>query len=70
MTAQTYHLPFLVNAFWLCVVAALWGITNPFIKQAGKGIETIKKKNYISQFFAELKFLFTNWKVVLSLFLK
>ena len=52
-----------VNAVWLCIVAFLWGFTNPFIKRAGSGIESIKKENHVSQFFAELKFLFTNWKV-------
>jgi hypothetical protein len=52
-----------VNAVWLCVVAFLWGFTNPFIKRAGSGIESVKKENYVSQFLAELKFLFTNWKV-------
>ena len=52
-----------VNAAWLCLVAFLWGFTNPFIKRAGSGIETIKKGNHVSQFLAELRFLFTNWKV-------
>ena len=52
-----------VNAAWLCLVAFLWGFTNPFIKQAGSGIEAIKKGNHVSQFLAELGFLFTNWKV-------
>ena len=53
----------LVNAFWLCLVALLWGFTNPFIKKSGAGIENIETRNYVTQFFAELKFLFTNWKV-------
>ena len=58
-----------VNAMWLCIVAFLWGFTNPFIKRAGSGIESIQKENYVSQFFAELKFLFTNWKYLLPFFI-
>ena len=53
----------LVNALWLCTVALLWGFTNPFIKQGGAGIERISTGNRVTQFLAELKFLFTNWKV-------
>lgn len=55
----------LVNALWLCTVALLWGFTNPFIKQGGAGIERISTGNRVTQFLAELKFLFTNWKYLL-----
>ena len=48
---------------WLVCVAALWGATNPLIKEGGRGIETIKKDGAVWQFLAEIKFLFLNWKV-------
>jgi hypothetical protein len=64
MSRHHFSFQFLsVNAGWLCVIALLWGFTNPFIKRAGSGIESIKKENYVSQFLAELKSLFTKWKV-------
>ncbi|ESO92351.1 hypothetical protein LOTGIDRAFT_233123 [Lottia gigantea] len=55
----------LENAVWLLCVAALWGGTNPFIRQGSKGIENIKKDNAIKQFLYELVFLFTNLKYLI-----
>jgi Putative transmembrane family 234 len=51
------------DCIWLIVVAALWGFTNPFIKQGGKGIEHVTSNNKLLQFFTELKFLLLNWRV-------
>ena len=51
------------DAFWLCVVALLWGATNPLIRKGSKGVEDIKRSNAIYQFLAELRFLVFNWKV-------
>lgn len=48
---------------WLIIVAAIWGVTNPFIKQGSRGIENINENNKFQQFVAELLFLFGNWKV-------
>ncbi|KAL5021226.1 hypothetical protein ScPMuIL_000381 [Solemya velum] len=54
-----------VEAFWLVVVAALWGGTNPLIKRGSKGVENIKRSGAIPQFLAELTFLGLNWKYML-----
>ena len=54
---------FSADSLWLCIVAILWGVTNPFIKKGGKGIEEIKRDGAVMQFFAELRFLVSNWKV-------
>ena len=48
---------------WLVIVACLWGGTNPFIKWGSRGIEKVKSPTAVGQFFAELWFLTTNWKV-------
>jgi hypothetical protein len=41
----------------------LWGVTNPFLGKASKGIEKIHASNSILKIFLELKFLFTNLNV-------
>jgi hypothetical protein len=51
------------DTVWLIAVAALWGFTNPFIKQGGKGIEQVKSNNRLLQFLTELKYLLLNWRV-------
>ena len=57
-------LPDLVaTAFWLCIVSLLWGSTNPLIRQGSKGIEDIHRPSRIGQFFAEVLFLVSNWRV-------
>lgn len=53
----------LANAFWLCIVSLLWGSTNPLIRQGSKGIEDIHRPSRIGQFFAEVLFLVSNWRV-------
>lgn len=45
------------------LVAVLWGVTNPFMKKGGEGIEKIQQSNLILQFLAELRYLFVNWQV-------
>ncbi|XP_064624271.1 transmembrane protein 234-like [Lineus longissimus] len=50
------------ETLYLILVAFLWGFTNPMIKQGGAGIENIKKRNALLQFFAEVQFLVSNWK--------
>lgn len=57
------------SAGWFVVVAALWGATNPFIKQGSKGIEKIKTESKFLQFIAELNFLFLNWKYLVPFLL-
>ena len=55
---------FLGNAFWLFFVSLLWGSTNPLIRKGSKGIEEIHRSSHIQQFFAEVIFLASNWKVL------
>ena len=43
--------------------AALWGVTNPFIRRASAGIENIQAGNFLAKTFLEFKFLFTNINV-------
>ncbi|XP_005099930.1 transmembrane protein 234 homolog [Aplysia californica] len=59
----------LASAAWLTTVAFLWGATNPLLKRNSKGVEKIQKNGKISQFIAEFKFLFLNWKYLLSFLL-
>ncbi|XP_071794541.1 transmembrane protein 234-like [Asterias amurensis] len=53
------------ESVWLIVVALLWGSTNPLMRKGGKGIEDVKRKSKLAQFFAEVKFLLLNWKYIL-----
>ncbi|XP_026864071.2 transmembrane protein 234 isoform X1 [Electrophorus electricus] len=55
----------------LCLfgVAALWGATNPFLKKGTEGIEHVGKGSKVSQFLAEVKFLFLNTKYLLPFLL-
>ncbi|XP_030838921.1 transmembrane protein 234 [Strongylocentrotus purpuratus] len=55
-----------LGALWLVLVAILWGGTNPFLKREGAGIESVKQKNAVTQFFFEMKHLFLNWKYLLA----
>ncbi|CAL1542297.1 unnamed protein product [Lymnaea stagnalis] len=54
------------DAFWLLVVAVLWGATNPLLKQYSQGVEKIKCVGSVAQFFSEFTFLFFNWQYLLS----
>lgn len=58
--------------YWPCVaaellslllVSVLWGCTNPLLKRGTQGIENVTKTDRVSQLFAEVKFLFLNFKV-------
>ncbi|KAI5611713.1 transmembrane protein 234 isoform 1 precursor, partial [Silurus asotus] len=53
----------------LLLVAALWGATNPFLRKGTEGLEHVKKANKISQFMAEVKFLFLNVKYLVPFLL-
>ncbi|KAK6989513.1 transmembrane protein 234 [Biomphalaria glabrata] len=54
------------DAIWLLTVAILWGFTNPLLKRYSTGVDSIKRHGRISQFLAEFRFLFFNWKYLLS----
>jgi len=47
----------------LCLVAILWGATNPFIKRGARGLENVKASSASRQFIKELAFLVTNLEV-------
>ncbi|XP_072404017.1 transmembrane protein 234 isoform X1 [Chiloscyllium punctatum] len=51
-----------VEVCCLFLVALLWGGTNPFLKKGTEGIEKVKSRNIVIQLFAEVKFLFLNYK--------
>ncbi|XP_041069382.1 transmembrane protein 234 isoform X1 [Carcharodon carcharias] len=51
-----------VEVCCLLLVALLWGGTNPFLKRGTEGIEKVRSRNFVIQLFAEMKFLFLNYK--------
>nr|XP_061824247.1 transmembrane protein 234-like [Nerophis lumbriciformis] len=55
----------LVEVLSLMLVSVLWGCTNPFLKRGTEGIEHVSKSNKVSQFLAEVKFLFLNVKYLI-----
>ncbi|XP_041985265.1 transmembrane protein 234 homolog [Aricia agestis] len=48
----------------LFLTGALWGCTNPFIRQGTKGLRSVKSKTWVGQAAAEVTFLLGNWKYV------
>ncbi|GFO03139.1 transmembrane protein 234-like [Plakobranchus ocellatus] len=66
VTQSSMHL---AEAMYLTIVAALWGLTNPLLKKNSQGIEVIQCKGKISQMFAEITFLVSNWKYIVSFLL-
>ncbi|GBC04480.1 hypothetical protein RclHR1_00570036 [Rhizophagus clarus] len=57
------------NIIGFLLVALCWGFTNPFIKQGSRGLENIKRNNWINQTLAEIWFLITRWQYVIPLLL-
>ncbi|XP_051892651.1 transmembrane protein 234 isoform X2 [Pristis pectinata] len=53
----------------LILVALLWGATNPFLKKGTEGIEKVKSGNFVTQLFAEMKFLILNYKYLIPFLL-
>ncbi|KAL4717650.1 hypothetical protein ACJJTC_000799 [Scirpophaga incertulas] len=49
----------------LVLTGALWGCTNPFIRQGTKGLCKVKSDTRFGQAWAEIFFLLGNWKYVL-----
>ncbi|GCC18164.1 transmembrane protein 234 isoform X4 [Chiloscyllium punctatum] len=63
-------MPFIsVEVCCLFLVALLWGGTNPFLKKGTEGIEKVKSRNIVIQLFAEVKFLFLNYKYLVPFLL-
>ncbi|KAF4089889.1 hypothetical protein AMELA_G00043360 [Ameiurus melas] len=58
-----------VEVLCLLLVAALWGATNPFLRKGTEGMEHVRKGDKISQFLAEIKFLFLNIKYLVPFLL-
>ncbi|XP_019696903.1 transmembrane protein 234 homolog isoform X4 [Harpegnathos saltator] len=53
---------FIDSVIYLCLVAILWGVTNPFIKKGAQGLEDVKAMSVYGQFIQEILFLVTNLK--------
>lgn len=51
------------TAISFVIVGAIWGCTNPFLKEGTEEQSVLKKDSRIAQFFYELYLTFTNWKV-------
>lgn len=51
------------SVIYLCFVAIIWGVTNPFIKKGAQGLENVKAMSFYGQFIKEFVFLITNLKV-------
>ncbi|XP_060781204.1 transmembrane protein 234 [Neoarius graeffei] len=58
-----------VEVLCLLLVSALWGATNPFLRKGTEGIESVRKGDKISQFLAEIRFLFLNVKYLVPFLL-
>lgn len=54
---------FVDSVIYLCLVAILWGVTNPFMKKGAQGLEDVKATSFYGQFIKELVFLVTSLKV-------
>ena len=52
------------------ISSILWGVTNPFIRKASRGIEKIQASGTFNRIFLELKFLFTNFNVTFFFLLR
>ncbi|KAL6436567.1 hypothetical protein ACFW04_004795 [Cataglyphis niger] len=57
------------SILYLCLVAILWGVTNPFIKKGAQGLENVKETSFYQQFIKEIVFLVTNLKYLLPFIL-
>ncbi|XP_078495587.1 transmembrane protein 234 homolog isoform X2 [Ciona intestinalis] len=51
----------------LVLTAICWGVTNPFLKKGGSGIENIKRHSKFTELLAKLNFVIFNWKCVAPL---
>ncbi|XP_063833844.1 transmembrane protein 234 homolog [Ostrinia nubilalis] len=49
----------------LVLTGALWGCTNPFIRQGTKGLRDVRAKGWLGQAVAEVSFLLGNWRYVM-----
>ncbi|XP_038650694.1 transmembrane protein 234 isoform X1 [Scyliorhinus canicula] len=61
--------PISVEVCCLLLVALLWGGTNPFLKKGTEGMEKVQSRNFVIQLFAEMKFLFLNYKYLVPFLL-
>ncbi|XP_072356427.1 transmembrane protein 234 isoform X2 [Scyliorhinus torazame] len=58
-----------MEVFCLLLVALLWGGTNPFLKKGTEGLEKVQSRNFVTQLFAEMRFLFLNYKYLVPFLL-
>ena len=50
------------DSLWFCLVALVWGGTNPLLKRGGAGVERVRAPHRLLQPLAELAFLATRWR--------
>ncbi|XP_026750743.2 transmembrane protein 234 homolog [Galleria mellonella] len=50
----------------LVLTGALWGCTNPFIRQGTKGLRDVKAKSKLGQAYAEVAHLLRNWRYIVA----
>uniref|UniRef100_H3DIR9 Transmembrane protein 234 n=1 Tax=Tetraodon nigroviridis TaxID=99883 RepID=H3DIR9_TETNG len=53
----------------LLLVSVLWGCSNPLLKRGTQGLETVAETSRVSQLFAEIKFLFLNFRYLIPFLL-
>ncbi|XP_049880358.1 transmembrane protein 234 homolog [Pectinophora gossypiella] len=46
----------------IVLTGALWGCTNPFIRQGTRGLRDVRAKTRLGQAYAEVAFLLGNWR--------
>uniref|UniRef100_A0A1E1W7T6 EamA domain-containing protein n=1 Tax=Pectinophora gossypiella TaxID=13191 RepID=A0A1E1W7T6_PECGO len=49
----------------IVLTGALWGCTNPFIRQGTRGLRDVRAKTRLGQAYAEVAFLLGNWRYVI-----
>ena len=58
------------DVIYIIIVSILWGGTNPFIRQASKGLKEVQHGSTSSlQFLNEIMYLLSNWKYSLPFML-
>ncbi|RLU26945.1 hypothetical protein DMN91_000744 [Ooceraea biroi] len=57
------------SVIYLCLVAVLWGATNPFIKRGARGLEDVKASSASRRLIKELVFLVTKLEYILPFIL-
>jgi len=57
-----------MQLFFIALTSIFWGVTNPFIRKASAGIETVKEEKFFKRLLLEFKVLFTNISVSILIY--